>query len=159
MLVVNLIVQFEHAYATPYKDVRGYYHVGVGHLLSYSNGGLNYLGNPKRNTYSITEITELFHSDLKIAITNAKKQFKSFDKQDYKVKLILCDLSFNLGGAGIAKFKNFTRYINEFDYANAANELQYSNVKSKKLSPYYKQVGVRAQNHITTLQLLAQSRK
>ncbi len=139
----DFIVQFEHAYATPYKDVRGYYHVGVGHLLSYSNGGLNYLGNPKRNNYSITEITELFHADLKIAIANAKKQFKSFDNYNYDIKLIIIDMSFNLGGNGINKFVKFRSAIEAKNYKEAAKEL--------KNSLYFKQTGRRALDHYNFL--------
>ncbi len=143
----DFIVQYEHAYGNPYKDSRGYYHVGIGHLLTYANGGLSYLGNPKKSEYSVTDITSFFKTDLQIALNGAKKQFPSFDRQSYEIKLLLTDMTFNLGTGGIAKFVKFTKAIESRDYSLAAAEIANSK--------YAKQVSKRAQDHIATLQSFA----
>ncbi len=143
----DYIVNYEHAYGIPYKDGRGYWHAGIGHLLTYKGGELNYLGQPKQKEYSVSEMTKWFREDLEIALKAAKKQFKSFDSQPYEIKLLLTDMVFNLGNSGISQFIKFTKAIENHNYPLAAAEIANSK--------YAKQVGIRAKDHIAILQSFA----
>ena len=112
----------------PYKDTKGNWTVGIGHLI-----GKN--GHIKKSQYTHTEIIELFNKDLDIAQKDARKLFKSFDRQPKNIKLVLVSLSFNLGYNRLSKFIRFRAAIDKGDYKTAAKEL--------KDSLWYKQVGLR----------------
>lgn len=142
------VKRFEGFSSKVYNCSEGYKTVGWGTNLDARRVFNN------RNTSNI-KIGEHFNNevllsalknDLKISETNVKKLVKTFDNQPLVVKIVLVDLSYNLGYNGLSKFKRFISAIERKDYKRAAKEL--------KNSRYYHQTGRRSKEHVKVLNSL-----
>ena len=65
----------------------------------------------------------LFTVSLKIATQDAKKFMPSFDTLPKNVKMVLVDLSFNLGYSRLSKFVKTKQFIEQGNFKEAAQEL------------------------------------
>ena len=127
---------------TAYTD-RGAFAIGVGHHFKNKNEFSGKLTDK--------QIDELLKRDMTQAIIDAKQLVKNFDSLPYKVKLIVADLSFNLGKNNFSKFKKAIHACHNRDWEKMAFEL--------KNSKWYGQVNRRSKHHVTVLQELAQDEK
>jgi len=82
------------------------------------------------------QINELFNLCLQVAYKDAKTFMPNFDSLPKNVKLVILDMSFNLGGPRLNKFKNTRQFLLHGDYDSASREI----LQSK----WAKQVGRRA---------------
>jgi len=130
----DYISHWEGVRDTPYVDTLGNLTVGIGHKLSKDS--------PIRE-YKVSEITNMFDSDLETAKEGAKELFPSFYVHNKDVQLILTDMVFNIGKEGVRKFILFHNAIEAYDYTEAAKQI--------KESKYFTQTGKRAQNHYDML--------
>ena len=120
-----------------YKDSLGHWTVGVGHKL---------LNNEIKDEYTHEDIEKFWKTDFKRAHSDAGRLFGPLENYPVSIRLILVDLSFNLGYSGLGKFTRFRAAIASRDYKSAAKELENS--------LWAKQVGRRATNHINTFKNL-----
>ena len=82
------------------------------------------------------QIYKLFRKDVKTAISNAINFLPNFDEQPNKVKIVLVDMSFNLGYNRLMQFVKFRQALIDKDYKKASIEM--------KDSKWYYQVGNRS---------------
>jgi lysozyme len=86
----------------------------------------------------------LFNNDIQIAIDDVRKIVNRFDDLPEQAKIVLIDLSFNLGMSKLLKFENFLDAIDARNFAKAGEEL--------KDSRWWHQVGTRATRNYELLQ-------
>lgn len=96
-----------------YQDSKGYWTIGVGFLIDQRKGG--HLPEPVRDfwlRYAVEQRTAAL-----------RKRFPWFAKLDSPRQGVLVNMAFNLGLAGLFGFSNTLRYIEQGDYAAAAEEM------------------------------------
>ena len=91
-----------------YFDSLGHATFGYGSLVHV--GDPEY-GQPVNTPISIERIDEAFRQDLQNAIRDARTVVRSFDHLPQDIKHALVSMAFQLGGAGLAKFKNMLKAI------------------------------------------------
>lgn len=103
-----------------YLDHLGYPTVGVGHLILESDEEYSY-GEGKLITQ--TRCDELFFKDINTVLTECENR-ADFNWESYpeEVKLIVCNMAFNLGLTRLSKFKKMISALNEGDYKQASVE-------------------------------------
>lgn len=135
----KLLVKHEGFRNYAYNDSLGIKSIGVGFnlerhdakdLLSVVGANINDLYLTDDQVYKLLDIT------IDEAITHTKKIITSYDSHPEYVKLVLCDMMFNLGPNRFSAFKNMIRAVEQKDYLTAAHEM----VNSK----WYSQVGNRS---------------
>tara|TARA_A100001515_G_scaffold36745_1_gene28873 strand:+ start:11787 stop:12233 length:447 start_codon:yes stop_codon:yes gene_type:complete len=97
----------------PYEDHLGLVTIGVGRCLD-------------RVGISDAEISFLLDNDIEsvfLQLTNAKPEWQYYP---FNVRVVLCDMAFNVGVKGLSKFRNMWRCLAEADYIGAAEELMDS---------------------------------
>ena len=97
----------------PYEDHLGLMTIGVGRCLD-------------RVGISDAEISFLLDNDIEsvfLQLTNEKPEWQYYP---HNVRIVLCDMAFNLGVKGLSKFRNMWRCLAEADYVGAAEELMDS---------------------------------
>lgn len=115
----------------PYKDSRGLWTVGVGHLI----GDGKKLPKEFDREFSNQEVRELFEKDFAEHLKLAEKA-PGWDKSNEAGKAGLVDLTYNMGGYWYTKFKKAAALLREGNFKSAADEF--------KNSAWYKQVKGRA---------------
>lgn len=115
----------------PYKDSRGLWTVGVGHLI----GNGKTLPKEWDREFSNQEVRELFEKDFTEHLKLAEKA-PGWDKANEAGKAGLIDLTYNMGGYWYKKFKVAAGLLADGKFKEAADEF--------KSSKWYKQVGDRA---------------
>jgi lysozyme len=126
-----------------YKDHLGYLTFGVGHLVTESDPEHGRkVGDPVRHH----RVDAALDQDIAIAVEDCKNIFQSFDTQPDIVQEILVNMSFNLGGPNLRKFKRFIRSIEDGDYPLAAYE--------GRDSKWYNQVTNRAERLMSKLEVV-----
>jgi lysozyme len=128
---MNMIKRHEGFKLEPYKDTKGLWTVGVGHLI----GNGKTLPPEWNRKFSEDEVNNLFAEDYKEHKEGAKKT-PGFGKLNDKGQAALTDLAFNMGSNWYKGWPNFSKAMGEGDVNSAAGELE----KSK----WYGQVGQRA---------------
>jgi len=122
-----MIIGHEDVKYQPYKDSKGLYTVGVGHLIGTT------LPKEMDRTFSATEVNNLFESDYakhkKIA-----ERTPGYNKANKAGKAAMIDLAFNMG-AWYKEFKKTAAALKEGDFVTASKELENSD--------WYNQVGSR----------------
>lgn len=108
-LAKNLIEQHEGRRSLAYKDSLGIITVGVGRNLEHKG-----LSNNEIDILLVNDIIECF-DDL--------SHFKWFEEATEQQKAALLDWRFQLGGAGIRKFRQTMKYLYEGDYNQAGIEM------------------------------------
>lgn len=146
----------------PYKDSRGLWTIGTGHLIGdgktlppeyaqyKNNGAANARGNNKTPAMSQEKLEELFNKDYEKHKAMAMEG-PGWNLANDDGKAALTDLTFNMG-KWWTKFPGAAKALNQGNFDLAADELKYKDGKTKKeLSKYYKQVGNRAERTTSML--------
>lgn len=115
----------------PYKDSRGLWTVGVGHLI----GNGKTLPKEWNREFSNQEVRELFEKDFAEHLKLAEKA-PGWNLANEAGKAGLIDLTYNMGGYWYTKFKTAAGLLKDGKFKEAADEF--------KASKWYKQVGDRA---------------
>lgn len=147
----------------PYKDSRGLWTIGAGHLIGKdgktlppeyaqykNNGPANAKGNNTTPAMSQEKLEELFNNDYEKHKAMAM-QGPGWNLANDDGKAALTDLTFNMG-KWWTKFPSAAEALDQGNFDLAADELKYKDGKTKKeLSNYYKQVGQRAERTTSML--------
>lgn len=151
--IFNFIKEHEGYRNLVYIDTVGKPTVGIGLNLKrqdapaiVASAGANYnniLSGKERLTDD--QIKTIFKSTLSIAYSDAKKFMPNFDSLPKNLKLVILDLSFNLGYTRLNQFVKFKEALLVKDYNAAAREL----LNSK----WATQVGNRANNIVNLLRV------
>jgi GH24 family phage-related lysozyme (muramidase) len=131
--IKQMVIANEGWKTKPYKDTRGYWTVGVGHLINPKSPKTL----PKEWDRELTneEVRQLFEKDFDAHLKQAQKT-PGWDKANEAGKAGLVDLTYNMGGWWYTKFVKAAGLLKEGNFKDAALEL--------KNSDWYKQVGGRA---------------
>ena len=131
--IKQMVIANEGWKTKPYKDTRGYWTVGVGHLINPKSPKTL----PKEWDRELTneEVRQLFETDFDAHLKQAQKT-PGWDKANEAGKAGLVDLTYNMGGWWYTKFVKAAALLKEGNFKDAALEL--------KNSDWYKQVGGRA---------------
>lgn len=108
-----------------YKDTRGNWTIGVGHLLKKEEG-----------PWTDEKIDEVYEVDFQNAVTGAKQAVPFFDALDGARKGALVNMAFNMGSTTLASFHGTLNALDNGDWTTAALHLMNSK--------YARQVGARA---------------
>ncbi|WP_367761195.1 glycoside hydrolase family protein [Helicobacter pylori] len=120
-----LIVDSERFSPSVYTDKTGHPTIGYGYNLSvYSYEG-------KRITKAYGLLTDILKENYKAILS-----YGWYKNLDAMRRMVILDLSYNLGLNGLLKFKQFIKAIEDKNYALAVERLQKS--------PYFNQVKKRA---------------
>ena len=152
--IMNMIKQHEGAIPYPYKDSKGLWTIGVGHLIgdgkslpsqyeAYKNNGGPYdKKNNKTPALTEAEMEALFIKDFE---SHKKKAMKApgWNNANETGQAALIDLTYNMG-AWWTIFKKASAAMEQGDFNKAADQLQYKNPETKELSLWYQQVKGRA---------------
>jgi len=142
-----------------YPDSRDIPTIGIGFNLYAHNArkrieafGLSFDDILAGNT-SLTDkqIRHLYKQDLNTALNDAEKFLPNYDKQPDKIKIVLIDMSFNLGYNRLMQFVKFRQALMDKDYLKAADEM----LDSK----WYYQVGNRSRELTTMVAMVSQTVK
>lgn len=144
--LANMILRHEGGIIkTPYRDSRGLWTIGVGFNLEDPNAE-NVLiqsgikakprdiinGNVK---LSEQQLKRLFNYSLEIALNDARNFAPNFDELPSNVKMVLVDMSFNLGYPRLNQFRKLKSALAKKDFEEVKKEMQnsrwYSQVKSR----------------------------
>jgi GH24 family phage-related lysozyme (muramidase)/GNAT superfamily N-acetyltransferase len=145
----QMIIRHEGMSNTVYKDSTGHNSIGIGFNLERPDAAkiLSALGKDYsaimsgKDSLSDDEINKLFNMSVNEAVKSARKVFAGLDKMPAEAKFVALDLIFNIGEAGVSKFKNFIAAMNSSDWGTAADELMYKDGKTKaEYSDWWKQV-------------------
>ena len=131
-----------------YIDSTGNPTIGVGFNLKTANDELKRAANSGRMTDE--QINHFLEIEVIEAKNRAIKLFSSFHSQPEEIKLILVDLSYNLGNNRLKNFIKFRAAINGHDYKEAARELIASR--------WFGQVGRRSRHHVEVLLSFSQDK-
>lgn len=117
------------------------------HLQSYEcptgYQSIGYGRNIEQVGIKKAEAEMLLQNDMEDVFVFLDQHIPMWKYEAFNIRLVLCDLCFNLGIKGLLKFKKFLRAIDESDYELAAEEL--------KASKYYNQVANRAKRNINLI--------
>ena len=124
-----------------YLDHLGLCTYGIGHLVTEQDPeyGME-VGTPVDEI----RVNEVFEQDIQVTINDCKKVYDDWDSMDETVKLICCNMMFNLGYPRYCKFKKMIQAIKDGDWLEAGNQMQDSR--------WYKQVTNRADRLISRMQ-------
>ncbi|WP_261980642.1 glycoside hydrolase family protein [Helicobacter pylori] len=129
-----LIVDSERFSPSVYTDKTGHPTIGYGYNLSvYSYEG-------KRITKAYGLLTDILKENYKAILS-----YGWYKNLDAMRRMVILDLSYNLGLNGLLKFKQFIKAIEDKNYALAVERLQKS--------PYFNQVKKRASRNMEILKL------
>ena len=134
------------------KKVKGIWHVGIGHNLEIdqTEEELEVLGefdDPGQVTLTEDEAYTLFDIDVQDALEDVALVFsqEELDALGETRRAIVLSMVFQMGGAGVRKFKNFVSTVKASDFDTASDEMLYANVQAKRRSAWYKQTPERCQ--------------
>lgn len=121
--ISDILIKHEGLRLRVYNDSVGIPTIGVGRNLV--NRGITKV-----------EALYLLENDIKDFTDQLSERLYWFDAQPEKSKLVLIDMAFNLGIAGLLTFRNTLEHIKNGEYQIASEEML--------LSKWAKQVGIRA---------------
>lgn len=127
----------------PYKDSKGIWTVGIGHNIEADPMMFPNLEILKNRGITKEEAYGLLDKDIQEASNNLYNALPWISDLDWPRKSVLIDMSFNMGIKTLLTFKATLEHIKNKEYQEAANHI--------KNTPYYKQVGKRADNLIRIL--------
>lgn len=99
-----------------YKDTKGNWTIGVGHLLGKGEHFRTY-------RYGKDKIEKILYEDMSIAINDCYHIFESYNTLPFGVRLALADMAFNLGRPNLKKFKKMIAAIDCTDWIIASDEM------------------------------------
>jgi len=135
----EMLIRHEGKRNTPYKDSKGLWTVGIGHLIG---DGRSLPPNMNR-TFSDAEVFELFTKDYEHH-AQAAANIPGYDKINDMGKVALVDLTFNMGPVWYKKWPNFCKAMGDGNWQLAAKCLEQS--------AWYRQVGRRAPEIVGLIQ-------
>ncbi len=109
---IEQIMNDESLRTCQYKDSLGNATIGVGHLVKASD--------KLPNCITTHKAIELLVQDYKYAKEDVERRYPWAEGE---VKLVLTNLTFQLGSAGLAKFEKTLDYLEKGDYERASGEL------------------------------------
>ena len=120
-MIDHILVQeviYEEGFRTEsYQDTKGYWTIGVGHLLG-SDANL-YSGM----VWDPETVVVKFMQDLNDAMVHASKLIPVFSTLSLVRQRVLVNMMFNLGPSRFGTFVNMIRAINQHDYVGAHREM------------------------------------
>ena len=125
----QMVIAHEGIRLQPYKDTKGLWTVGVGHLI----GDGHTLPPDMNRQFTKQEVMDMFESDFAKHVKIAE-QTPGYDKANAAGKAAFVDLAFNMG-KWWPKFPTTSKALEKGDFASAAQGLQNS--------AWYTQVGNR----------------
>ena len=132
-----------------YKDTKGLWTIGIGHLLDQEqhDDELEVLGlEDELDDWEGFTITEeqayaLLELDIEDAVEDLAPAFTPEDIEalDEPRRVVLISMAFQLGGGGVRKFKSFIKHLKAGEYSKAADEMLWSNGETKnRRSKWYR---------------------
>ena len=150
-LIRRLLIDEEGCKLEPHK-VKGIWHIGIGHNLEIdqTDEELEILGefdDPSQVKLTDEEARALFSIDVDDALDDVAVIFGQDELEELGEtrRAIILSMVFQMGGAGVRKFKNFVSAVKMGEFATAADEMLYANVEVKRHSAWYKQTPERCQ--------------
>jgi|TARA_Y100001963_G_scaffold147684_1_gene224376 lysozyme len=129
-----------------YLDHLGLPTYGIGHLVTEKDPEH---GMEVGTLVDEIRVNEVFEQDIQITINDCKKVYDDWDAMNEEVKLICCNMMFNLGYPRYCKFKKMIQAIKDRDYLEAAEQMRQSR--------WYKQVTNRADRLISRMKAIGLS--
>lgn len=123
--LLKLIKKNEGLRLEPYKCPAGYWTIGYGRNLERQGGGI-----------TKQEAVYLLENDVATVVAMCEREFEWWDTLTVARQAVLTDMAFNLGVAGLMKFKKMLAAIKSRKWDIAGEHLMDSK--------YATQVGVRA---------------
>ena len=114
--------------------------LGIGHLIKETDPEY---GLPVGTPVSVECVNAYFNQDIQGTLEDCEKLYDDFYKLPEEVKLILCNMMYNLGYTRLSKFSKLKAAINEGDWEKASLEM--------KDSKWYKQVPNRAERLVSRM--------
>ena len=93
---------------------------GIGHLVLPDDPEYD---QPVGTAVSADRVTECFDKDVGTVIAESKKLYPQFDSLPEEVKLIICNMLFNLGLPTLSKFKDMKKAIDAEQWSAAADAM------------------------------------
>ena len=121
-------------------------HEGLRNIIYYDSLGIPTIGvgrNLKDRGVTNAEALFMLNNDIVDFTQQLSDRLYWFDAQPDQAKLVLIDMAFNLGLAGLLQFHKTLEYFKNNDYKNAAIEM--------KNSHWYNEVPNRADDLINIL--------
>ena len=117
-----------------YMDTEGLLTIGIGFNLKRHGAkrriealGLDYSAVCSgRCLLEDRHVTELFETDFIEAMQDCYEILDNFIELPDAVQMAVVDMRFNLGGAGLRKFKKFIAALERFNYCAAVEEMKNS---------------------------------
>lgn len=108
---------YDEAYRTrSYQDTKGYWTVGIGHMLGAEPRHSNVVWSHER-------IITTFLQDINSSIFEVRKQIHTFDRLSDNRQRIMVNMMFNLGPYKFAGFKKMVRAVNSLRYQKVHTEM------------------------------------
>ena len=95
------LVKSEGIVYSTYHDILGLKTCGIGHLC---REGEPEFDMPIGEEISEDRVTELFEQDIQTCINDCKKIYDDWDSMPETVKIVCCDMMYNLGYPRYSKF-------------------------------------------------------
>lgn len=118
----------------PYQDSRGFWTIGIGHLIGDGSSKDEYAQYSKSNPMPESEVLALFEKDFNKHVKIAE-QYPAYEKLNETGKLALIDMTFNMGDLR-EDWRRTLKLLEEGKYEEAATIIENST--------YATQVGDRA---------------
>ena len=151
----KMIMLHEGKVNYPYKDSKGLWTIGVGHLIGdgkslppeydawKNNGGPYDKKNNKTPAMTDEQVMALFEKDFEKHRLKAEKS-PGWNLANETGKSAMIDLTYNLGSWWTI-FKQAGAAAAAGDFNRFAEQMKYANPETKQLSKWYQQVGKRAE--------------
>jgi len=129
-----------------YLDHLGLPTFGIGHLVTERDPEYQ---KEVGTVVDEIRVNEVFEQDIQVTMNDCKKVYDDWDSMDETVKLICCNMMFNLGYPRYCKFKKMIQAIKDGDWLEAGNQMQDSR--------WYNQVTNRADRLISRMRAIGLS--
>jgi len=116
-----------------YEDSLGYLTLGVGHLIQKSDPEH---GQPAGTPVSQEIVDMYYDDDFDKHVVEAKHLVSDFDTLPENIQHVLVNMTFNLGGTRLGKFKNMLHAVETRDWREMAVQMEDSR--------WFRQVGRRS---------------
>ena len=114
------LVKSEGIVYSTYHDILGLKTCGIGHLC---REGEPEFDMPIGTEISEERVTELFEQDIQTCINDCKKIYDDWDSMPETVKIVCCDMMYNLGYPRYSKFSKTISYIRDGKWLKASEEM------------------------------------
>ena len=110
------LIKHEDKKASAYQDSKGYWTIGIGHLIDARKGG----------KISEDTIQFIFEKDVAEKMAQLDEQLPWWKNLDEVRQRVLVNMCFNLGIEGLLGFHNTLAFIEHGDYKQAASNMLQS---------------------------------